>query len=212
MNLTVDRLLEFDDAKFGFTHARTWGAMPVARRGVIRSTSSSLVYPGTHPRVEACIKALCELGERALVETKRFEDFPSAGLTTNRVLEWGPGVSITVKAVCWYIKDGVPIIPLLQPRKAGIKEEALSLYASLGSQAYAKGDWVRAKAEVVDLAGEDEVFASVIETADLKVLSDSRIRQYVDTYMQAKKIVDEVRSKRPKPEKPKGDDLFTGLE
>lgn len=209
VSLTVDRLLEFDQVRIGFTHARTWAAMPAARRGVFSSKSSGLMYPGTHPRVEACIRALFELGEQAPVDTKRFEEFPAAGLTTNRAIEWGPGVSINVKAVCWYVKDGVPVIPLLQPRKMAIKEEALSLYARLGVQAYAKGDWVGAKIEIVDLSGEGEVVADVIADHQLGSLSESRIRAYVDTYMQAKKIVDEIRSERPKPmPKPKSDDLL----
>lgn len=209
VRLTADRMLEFDDAKIGFTHAHTWAAMPAARRGVIESASSHIVYPGTHPRVEACIRALCELGERDPVETKRFADFPQSGLTTTRQIEWGPGVTIFVKGVCWYVKDGTPIIPLLQPRKLALLEEKLCLYSTLGRQAFCKGDWVIAETEIVDLSGDDEVYASVISQSELKPLAESRVEEYVQTYLEAKKIADKVRSDRPKPKpKPRRDDLF----
>ena len=157
VKLTVDRMLEFDDAKIGFTHAKTWGALPVARRGVLKSASAHLVYPGTHPRVEACIRALCELGERSPVETRRFADFPQSGLTTSRRIQWGPGVTINVKGVCWHVVEQIPVIPLLQPRKLSLPEEKLSLYARLGQMAYCNGDWAHARTEIVDLSGEDEV-------------------------------------------------------
>jgi hypothetical protein len=210
--LTVDRMLEFDDARIGFTHAHTWSAMPVALRGVIEPSSSSLVYPGTHPRVEACIRALCELGKRGPVDAKRFEDYPRSGLTTNRVIEWGPGISISVKAVCWYIRNNVPIIPLLQPRKIPLGEGALSFYATLGAQAYANGDWVKAQVGLVDLSGDDEVYANMIPATELHRLSDPQVAQYVKTYLEAKVRADEIRASRPKPApKPKGDDLFDTL-
>lgn len=202
-------MLEFDDAKIGFTHSHTWAAMPAARRGIIKASSSSLTYPGTHPRVEACIRALCELGERDPAETRRFADFPQSGLTTSRLIEWGPGVSLNVKAVCWFVKRDKPIIPLLQPRRLALSEEALCFYATLGKQAYGTGDWAHAETEIVDLSGNDEVYANVIEFHELKRLSDLRLNQYVDTYLQAKRAADEIRSARPKPApKSKGEDLF----
>lgn len=209
VRLTADRMLAFDDAKIGFTHAHTWAAMPAARRGVIKSSVSHIAYPGTHPRVEACIRALCELGERAPVETKRFEDFPHSGLTINRQIEWAPNVVLSVKGVCWYVIGTTPIIPLLQPRKLALTDEKVCLYATLGRKAYCKGDWSYAQPEVVDLSGDEGVYATVISHADLPALSESRVEEYVDTYLQAKKIVDGVRAARPKPApKPKGDDLF----
>ena len=209
VRLTVDRMLEFDDAKIGFTHAKTWGAMPAARRGVIKSDSAHLVYPGTHPRVAACIKALCELGERAPVETRRFVDFPQSGLTIARKIEWGPEVTITVRGVCWFIQSDIPVIPLLQPRKASLPDEKLCLYATLGRQAFCNGDWSHGNVELVDLSGEDGVYASVIARSDLVEISESRIRDFVQTYREAKSIADDVRAARPKPMlKPKGDDLF----
>ncbi len=209
VKLTVERMLEFDDAKIGFTHAKTWAAMPAARRGVIKSSSSQLVYPGTHPRVESCIRALCELGERSPVETKRFADFPQSGLTINRQLEWGPGVTINVKGVCWYVDGQNPIIPLLQPRKLGLADEKLCLYAELGQNAYCNGDWANGRVEIVDVSGEDDVWAEVIEHKDIGQLSENRVREFVDTYLEAKQVADKIRSARPKPAtKPRGDDLF----
>lgn len=209
VKLTADRMLEFDEARIGFTHASTWRAMPAARRGVISPSSVDVVYPGTHPRVEKCIRALCELGKRDPVDTKRFEDFPQAGLTTNRTIEWAPGINISVKGVCWFLKEGVPVIPLLQPRKLALPEEALAFYAALGRQAYCKGDWVGAQIEIVDLSGDGEVYATVIPHRDIRPISDEAVRRYVETYLEAKKIVDLVRAERPKPRpKPRGDDLF----
>lgn len=209
VSLTVDRMLEFDEAKIGFTHAKTWGAMPEARRGIFKSTSAGIIHAGTHPRVEACIRALCELGERAPVETRRFTDFPQSGLTTTKAIEWGPGVTINVRGVCWHIVDSKPIIPLLQPRKAPLPDEKLALYATLGRQAFCTGDWSHGDVELVDISGDDEVYANVVPSYDLGSISDRRIREFVQTYLEAKSIADGIRSSRPKSkEKPKGDDLF----
>jgi hypothetical protein len=207
---TVDRILEFDDAKIGFTHATTWAALPAARRGVVKSSSVGLVYPGTHPRVEACIRALCELGERAPVETRRFADYPESGLRPINDIEWAPNVILKVKGVCWYVRDGVPIIPLLQPRKAGLEEHALSLYASLGHQAFCHDDWYNGIVELVDLSGEGPaVNATVIAAHELPSLSPAHIAQAVNTFVEAKVIVDGIRAARPKkPPKSHGPDLF----
>lgn len=207
---TIDRIMEFDDAKIGFTHAPTWEAMPVARRGVIKSSSAHLVYPGTHPRVEKCIRALCELGEAAPIEARRFADYPDSGLRPINDIEWAPNVTIKVKGVCWYIRDGVPIIPLLQPRKAGLSEQEMSLYVYLGRQAFCKDDWYKGKIELVDLAGGDElVTATPILDHELPTLSASHVTCCVNTYVEAKAAVDAVRAARPKkPSKPRGRDLF----
>jgi len=209
VRLTTERMLEFDNARIGFTHAYTWGAMPVARRGVFKPDCSHLVYPNTHSRVEACIRALFELGQREPVDTKRFTDFPQSGLTTNRKIEWAPGIEINVKANCWFVKNGLPIIPLLQPRKSALPEESLAFYATLGRQAFCNGDWVGARIEIVDISGADGVYASVIGHSDLIALPDSRVSQFVSTYLEAKKIVDKVRSERPrKPQKAPEPDLY----
>lgn len=207
---TIERIMEFDDAKIGFSHAPTWAAMPEARRGVIKSSSEHIVFGGTHPRVESCIRALCALGEQAPVETRRFADYPDAGLRAINDIEWGPNVIIKVKGVCWYVQNGVPIVPLLQPRKSVLAEERTALYVYLGRQAFCKGDWFRAETEVVDLSGEDKlVSASIIQERDLAALSDSRVKSFVSTFVEAKAAVDVIRAARPKkPSKPKGDDLF----
>jgi len=206
---TIDRIMEFDDAKIGFTHADTWKAMPAARRGVIKSESSHLVYPGTHPRVEACIKALCKLGENEPVETRRFADYPESGLRPVNDIEWAPNVVVKVKGVCWYIKDGIPVIPLLQPRKAGLSEEGTGLYVSLGRQAYCRDDWYMGQIELVDLSGEGEVEATAILDHDLPKLSPEQVASFVNTFIEAKAAVDLIRAARPKkPPKSKGPDLF----
>lgn len=207
---TVDRIMEFDDAKIGFTHAPTWAAMPAAMRGVIKSTSKHLVFAGTHPRVENCIRALCFLGEKNPVETKRFADFPESGLRPVTDIEWGPAVTIKVKGVCWYVRDGTPIIPLLQPRKSGLSDEALALYAALGKQAFCRDDWYNGQIELVDLAGDDDVVtAQVIAESELPALSAAQVALAVATFVEAKAAVDLIRASKPKkPPKPKSPGLF----
>lgn len=207
---TVDAIMEFDDAKIGFTHGPTWAALASSRRGVIKSGSSHLVFPGTHPRVESCIRALCELGERAPQETRRFSDHPDSGLKAMNNIEWAPNVVVKVKGACWYVKDGTPYIPLLQPRKTALAEERLSLYCTLGRRAFCKGDWYNGQIELIDLSGQERaVTASLIYEIDLPTLSDARINQFVGTYLEAKAQVDVIRAARPKkPPKPKSPDLF----
>lgn len=206
---TIDRIMEFDDAKIGFTHSDTWAAMPVARRGVIKSESAHLVYPGTHPRVEACIRALCELGEKAPVETRRFADYPESGLRPVNDIEWAPNVVVKVKGVCWYVRNGIPTIPLLQPRKAGLSEEGMGLYVSLGRQAFCRDDWYDGQMELVDLSGDGEVAARVILDQELPRLSSSQVANFVNTFVEAKAAVDIIRAARPKkPPTRKGPDLF----
>lgn len=209
---TVDRMLDFDGKPIPFSHAKTWAAMPEARRGKIKSTSAGIVAPGTHSRVAACIKALFELGERAPVETLRFTDFPQAGLRTSRAIEWAPTVTINVHAVCWHNVGSQPIIPLLQPRLTKLPDENLSLYATISRQAYCTGDWSHADIEVVDLSGDQTPYAKVIASKDIGEISEKRVREFVETYIEAKAIADRIRSAHPKPKnKPKGEDLFSRL-
>jgi hypothetical protein len=206
---TIDRIMEFDDARIGFTHSDTWAAMPVARRGVVKSESAHVVYPGTHPRVEACIRALCVLGEKEPVETRRFADYPESGLRPVNDIEWAPNVIVKVKGVCWFVRDGVPFIPLLQPRKAGLPEEGMALYVSLGRQAFCRDDWYNGRIELVDLSGEGAVEARVISDHELPVLSSAQVANFVNTFVEAKAAVDVIRAAKPKkPPKPKGPDLF----
>jgi hypothetical protein len=207
---TVERILEFDEAKIGFTHAPTWGAMPAARRGIFKAGSEAIVPHGAHPRVEKCIRALCELGERFPVETRAFSAYPESGLRSINDIEWGPGVTIRVKGVCWYVKDGVPIIPLLQPRKMALTENRLSLYCALGRQAFCGGDWHLAKIELVDLSSTgSDVTADLIYEDQLPKLSDAQVARYVSTYVEAKIAVDAIRASRPKKApKSKDKDLF----
>lgn len=207
---TIDAIMEFDEVTITFTHARTWAALPVALRGVISSTSSTLAFPGTHPRVENCIRALCVLGESKPAETHRFSDHPDSGLKSTSVIDWSPTVKVKVKGVCWYIRNGVPMIPLLQPRKTALSDERLSCYITLGRQAFCQGDWYNAQTEVIDLSGDEKVVtATVISEKDLPALSDQQIERFMTTYLDAKAQVDTIRASRPKkPPKPSGPDLF----
>lgn len=206
---TVDRIMEFDGAKISFTHDKTWQALPVARRGVIAPTSS-VVAIGTHPRIEACIRALCVLGQGDPVETRRFAEFPESGLRPINYIEWGPGVTLKVKGVCWYVKDGRAYIPILQPRKAPLSESAMALYIALARQAFCNGDWRRAAIELIDLSGEEGIVAAqALYETDVLQLTEAQIAQYVSTYIEAKAQVDIIRASRPKKSpKSKTMDLF----
>lgn len=72
VELTVQRIMEFDGRPFGFNHDRTWAAMPWALRGVFDPRSVEASLHDVHPRVKACIVALCKFGRSSPLETKAF--------------------------------------------------------------------------------------------------------------------------------------------
>ncbi|WP_264586698.1 MULTISPECIES: hypothetical protein [unclassified Sphingobium] len=154
--------------------------------------------------------ALFRLGQQNPVETRRFVDFPDAKLKTVNDIEWGPNIFIKVKGVCWYVRDGNAVIPLLQPRKKPLPESGMAFYASLGRQAFCKGDWREAVIDLIDLSGDDdEVVAQPIYQSDLSKLDDRMIAQYVTTFMAAKERADALRASKTKnPPKSKQRGLF----
>jgi hypothetical protein len=162
-------------------------------------------------RVQRCITALCELDKGLKLNTHAFRDYPAAGLRPITPIAWDPSVTVRVKGSCWFVENGRPMIPLLQPRKSRLTTERLSVYIRLGRQAFCQGDWIDAGLKLIDLAGEgDLVEAQFLDEADSGIAPDTLLTSYVKTYTEAKKIADQERAKRPKrqPVRSPMDDLF----
>ena len=129
----------------------------------------------------------------------RFADYPEAGLKTVKSIDWDPAVRVRVKASCWYVKAGRAIIPILQPRKAALDLERLAVYVHLARLAYCQGDWIDAAVQAIDLSGEDdEVTARFVDLSILPTVDDRVVRDYVQTFVEAKKMADKKRAERPK--------------
>jgi hypothetical protein len=199
--MTLAKITQFDDRKFGFNHNRTWASMPEALRGVLDQDAVARSLSNEHPRIRRCIAALCELGRTVKLETRRFVDFPASGLRTIAPIAWDPDVSVRVKGCCWYVKDGKTVIPLLQPRMVPLEAERLQVYLRLGRQAFCQGDWVDATLALVDLSGNgDHVEATLIDESEIGLASDAVLLSYVKTFVEAKKAADRKRAQRPKQE------------
>lgn len=196
---TLSRITAFDDRDFGFNHNQTWAAMPAALRGTLDPAGVEKSFSRTPIRVQRCIVALCHLGKAEPRDTKKFADYPDAGVKTVEWIDWDPEVRVRVKATCWYVAGSRVVIPVLQPRKAALDPERLAVYVRLVRQAYCQGDWIDALVELLDLSGDgDEVSAHPIDIASLPHVSDSRIAQYVQTFVEAKKRADAKRALREK--------------
>ena len=196
---TLRNITAFDDRDFGFNHNQTWAALPKALRGVFDPAAVAVSFQKAPLRVQRCIVALCELGVLDPRDTKSFSDFPEAGLRTVHSIDWDPEVRVRVKASCWYVRGGCPIIPVIQPRKLALDPERLAVYLRLVRQAYCQGDWVDAMEELIDLSGDgDSVTAAVVPSDSLPRVSDATIVRYVQTFVRAKKLADKVRSEREK--------------
>jgi hypothetical protein len=196
---TLTNITQFDDRKFGFNHNQTWAAMPHALRGMLDPEAVALSFSNEHVRIQRCITALCALGRDVKLDTRRFVDFPAAGLRTVAPIAWDPDVTVRVKGCCRYVEKGRTIIPLLQPRMTPLALERLQVYLRLGRHAYCQGDWVDALVALVDLAGEGEaVEAEILSEADIGLASDALLTRYVRTFVEAKKAADKKRSSRPK--------------
>lgn len=199
VNSTFENITAFDDRDFGFNHNQTWAAMPKALRGVLRPEAVALSFQRAPLRVQRCIVALCELGVVDPRDTKSFADYPEAGLKTVHSVDWDPEVRVKVKGSCWYVRGGRTFIPVLQPRKAALDLERLSVYLRLVYQAYCQGDWVDAAVELIDLSGDDKaVTARSFSPGTILPAEDAVVARYVQTYVQAKKLADLERAKRDK--------------
>lgn len=203
IDATASEIMGFDQQDFGFNHNQTWSSMPAALRGVFVGAEVLKSFKKTPVRVQSCISALCDLGKKEPRETKKFSDYPSAGLKNAAFIDWDPEIKVRVKASCWYVDAGQTIIPILQPRKAALSLERLAVYHRLATQAYCQGDWIDASIQLIDLSGEGKsAVARYLPTSMLPEVSDDLVARYVNTFVEAKKIADIQREKTPKKVKP----------
>ena len=196
---TFERITEFDDSDFGFNHNQTWAAMPKALRGVFEPDSVSRSFSKTPKRVQKCITALCEIGKTTPLKTMGFLDFPESGLKTVEAIDWDPDVSVRVKATCWHVVADKARILLLQPRKRALEPLRLSAYVKLARRAYCQGDWINAGIDLIDLSGDEEVVkGNFLDVENLPGISDRELREFVETFIEAKRLADKERARRPK--------------
>lgn len=196
---TFQRITAFDDQDFGFNHNQTWHALPYALRGELKADAVSKSFSKTPKRVQKCIVALCDLGAKAPKNTMRFTDYPDAGLRNVQSIDWDPEIRVRVKASCWYVVGSKVVIPVLQPRKAALDRERLAVYLRLVRQAYCQGDWLEAAIDLIDMSGDDlAVTARSVELSTLPQISDRLINEYVQTFVEAKKLADAKRAEKPK--------------
>lgn len=195
---TFERITEFDDRDFGFNHNQTWNALPKALRGMLDPASVASSFRKAPKRVQNCIAALCALGKIEPLETRAFADYPQAKLRTVSSIDWDPEVVIRVKATCWYVKEGRARIPLLQPRKCPLEPDRLALYLMFAQLAYCKDDWADVEIELIDISGNGEAYARFVDVTQLPVMTDRDLRDFVQTYIEAKRLADVERAKRPK--------------
>lgn len=208
--LTVQEIIKFDTIRVGFSHARTWASMPAALMGAIDPEGIDRQLSGAHPRVAKSIAALCRLGKERPVRTHALRDHPEAGIREIEGLRVGPEVTIAAKATCWFVRDGHPIIPILQPRLSDLGLEKLGIYAALAKRAFCRGDWADAEIEMIDLsgsAGDKVTYARVIPAAELPVIGDDRLIDFLQTFTEAQRQAQKVRAARAaeqpvKPEAP----------
>jgi hypothetical protein len=206
VELTAAEITKFDGIRVGFSHERTWSAMPYALQGKFTAEAVLRQLGGVHPRVAASISALCALGESRPVETFKFADHPGAGLKEVQGLRLGPDVTILAKASCWYMNGDVPVIPVLQPRLSALIPNKLGIYASLARRAFCQGDWVDAVVEIVDLSERDSdgtVVAKIFTEADLTLADDSDLNAFLATYVEAQKLAATIRARKAEEEKAK---------
>ena len=217
MAATVTEIMKFDGKVIGFSHARTWAAMPAALQGVLSPESILEQLRGAHPRVAKSIAALCELGVQRPVRTHDLRNYPNAGLRPVADLRIGPNVTIMAKASCWHVANGEAVIPILQPRLSELSLDKLAIYASLATRAFCRGDWASAKVEIVDLSGpsgSQHAMARIVPQTDLPAIEDERLVAFMRTFVEAQEIVAKLREARPpeSPRKPRSDleqDLFS---
>jgi hypothetical protein len=204
--------MEFDTGGFGMRHDFTWDVLSSCLQGVFEPEAVKRSLTAHPKRIANCVTALCYLGKQRPVPAKSFADFPEARMKTISMMEWGPNVLVRAKASCWYVDEGgQAVIPLLQPRKAALSREKLAVYLALGRQAYCRGDWARARTELIDLSGDDRdgVHAIVTPEASLPNVSDDLLQEYMHTYVAGKKIADQAKQPRPKKPRDRGmGDMF----
>jgi hypothetical protein len=197
---TASEILQFDDRKFGFSHDPTWAAMPVALRGILKPERVRIQLGNLPTRVASAISTLCQIGKERPVITYDLRDHPNAGLKEVQGLRVGPEVIIRAKATCWYVESGIPVIPILQPRKADLGDFKLGVYAALARRAFCRGDWANAKLEIVDLSGDDGDWRTLAEST-LMLPSENELNEFIATYVQAQAMAALARAARGAPDK-----------
>ena len=196
---TFERITEFDDREFGFNHNQTWAAMPKALRGVLKPEAVAASFSKAPARVQKCITALCKMGQDTPLNTMSFLDFPNAGLRTVEPIQWDPDVLVRVKATCWHVAFEEARIILLQPRKAALEPMRLAAYVKLARQAYCQGDWISAAIDLIDLSGnDDDTSGRFVDVEGLPNISDRELREFVETFIAAKRLADLKRSTKEK--------------
>jgi hypothetical protein len=190
----------FDDRKFGFSHEKTWSAMPAALRGMLKPESVKIQLGNLPPRVASAITTLCSIGKERPVETYALRDHPGSGLKEIEGLRVGPDVTIRAKASCWYVCAGVPVIPILQPRKSDLGDFKLGVYAALARRAFCKGDWEQARIELIDLSGDDGD-RRILGEAALHLPGDDELNEFIATYVEAQALAAAARAAKGPREK-----------
>jgi len=206
VELTAYEIMKFDGKRIGFTHDRTWAAMPMALTGKFDAEAVLRQLGSAHPRVARSIAGLCALGQEKPLETFRFRDHPDAGIKEVEGLRLGPDVTIVARASCWHVREGVAIIPLLQPRTTELDLRKLGIYTALGRRAFCKGDWVSAKIEIVDLSQSDadkNVEARIFTEADVPEIDDEELNAFLKVYIQGQELAASIRAAKASEKKPK---------
>lgn len=206
VELTTQEILKFDDSNFGFSHDRTWLSLPhsltgkFAAEAVVRQFGSR-----THPRIAEAIAGLCDLGSQHPRETYRFRDYKDAGLNEVQGLRYGPEVTILARASCWYVEHGLVRIPILQPRVDALSLDKLGIYHALARKAYCRDEWKDAQIEVIDLSEKDTdgmVVARVLRADAIPQASDDQVCDFLDVYLEARRVAENVRAERGTRKKP----------
>ena len=205
VDLTVHEIMKFDDKSFGFSHDRTWNALPLSLTGKFKAEAVVRQFGSrTHPRIAEAIGGLCDLGEKVPRDTYRFRDFKDAGLNEVQGLRYGPDVTILARASCWYVENGVIRIPILQPRVEALTPHKLSIYLALARKAYCRGEWKDAQLEVIDLSEKDDgvVIARVLTADTIAPINDNEVSDFLDVYLEARRTAEKKRAERGPKKKP----------
>lgn len=206
VELTTQEILKFDDRTFGFSHDRTWNAMPYSLTGKFQAEAVVRQFGSrTHPRIAQAIGGLCDLGVRHPKDTSRFRDFKDAGLNEVQGLRYGPDVTILARASCWYVEGGVIRIPVLQPRVEALVPYKQSIYLALARKAYCRGEWKDAQIEIIDLSEKDDdgaVVARVFTADTIATVTDDQVSDFLDVYLEARRIAEKTRADRGPKKKP----------
>ena len=200
VQLTASEIVKFDGKKLFFSHDRTWACTGAALSGRFPAESVLAQFARVHPRVAKSIAAICELGQSAPRSIMQFRDHPGARMREVEPLRFGPDVSIMVKATCWYVEDGRPVLPILQPRADGLSPRKLAVYAALARRAYCRGAWLNAEIEIVDLSQSDKdgtVVAEAIRASSLPPISEDQLNAFLQTYVEGRIMAEEIRATYP---------------